>query len=155
MVARRGSATGVGALLAGALLAAPAPADEMDNLVIETASGPVQFTVELADTPDERAQGLMFRDALAPNAGMLFIYPRDQIISMWMKNTLIPLDMLFIGGDGRVLGIAERTVPLSLHSISSEGPARAVLEVNGGTAARHGIRPGDRVHHPLLDGAAE
>ncbi len=154
MVTRKRSVSAVALLFFGALLPLPA-ASETGELVVETALGPVQFTVELADTPEERAQGLMFRERLPADAGMLFLYPRDQMISMWMKNTLIPLDMLFIDRDGRILDIAERTVPLSLRSISSETPARAVLEINGGTAQRQGIRPGDRVRHPALDGIAE
>lgn len=151
---RHSSCLATAVLLSATLLAAPV-AGETSDLVIETASGAVPFAVELADTPEERAQGLMFRESLPPDGGMLFVYPRDQMIGMWMKNTLIPLDMLFIGGDGHILGIAERTVPLSLRTISSESPARAVLEINGGTAERQGIRAGDRIRHPALDGTAE
>src|SRR5262245_45483533 len=91
-----------------------AAASKQDELVIEAASGAHHFMVELAVSPEERAQGLMFRQDLAPDAGMLFLYAADQQIIMWMKNTLIPLDMLFIAGDGRILNIAERTIPGSL-----------------------------------------
>ena len=99
----------------------------------------------LAVTSEQRAQGLMYRQRLPADAGMLFLYPAARPISMWMKNTAIPLDMLFIGDDGRILHIAERTIPGSTATISSMQPARAVLELNGGTAARLKIQVGDRV----------
>jgi uncharacterized membrane protein (UPF0127 family) len=134
--------------LVGAGLWAAAP--KAGELVIEATSGAHHFTIELAVSPEERAQGLMFRQELAPDAGMLFLYAADQQITMWMKNTLIPLDMLFIAGDGRILNIAERTIPGSLAAIPSDGPARGVLEVNGGTAARLGIKKGDRVVYPAF-----
>ena len=108
------------------------------------------FTVEIATSEAQLAQGLMFRKSLAPDSGMLFDFGQVRAISMWMKNTLIPLDMLFLGADGRILGIAERTVPGSLAVIESPGPVRGVLEVNGGTASRLGLVPGDRVLHPLF-----
>ena len=92
----------------------------------------------------------MFRRSLAPDGGMLFIYPTERTISMWMRNTLIPLDMVFIAADGRIVKVAQRTVPMSLATISSGGPAKAVLEVNGGTAARLGLEPGGRVVHPAF-----
>jgi uncharacterized membrane protein (UPF0127 family) len=119
-------------------------------LDIETAGGRHHFAVELATTQDQQIQGLMFRRTLAPDAGMLFLYDDDHEIQMWMKNTLIPLDMIFIRADGTILSIAERAVPRSLATIPSQGAARAVLEVNGGTAARLGIKPGDRVTYPGL-----
>jgi uncharacterized membrane protein (UPF0127 family) len=133
-------------------LARPARAGAPEELVIETANGPRQFAVEIATTPAERARGLMFRERLAPDAGMLFLYAVDQPVSMWMKNTLIPLDMLFIARDGRILKIAERTVPLSTTVIASDGEVAAVLELNGGTADRVGLRPGDRVRYAAFDG---
>lgn len=154
MLSRQHASLTAAILISGLLLASPA-AGESGNLIIETASGALPFAVELADTPEERARGLMFRESLPADAGMLFVYPRDQLIGMWMKNTLIPLDMLFISDDGRILGIAERTVPLSLTTVSSEAPARAVLEINGGTADRAGIQPGDRIRHPAFGNAAE
>jgi hypothetical protein len=123
------------------------------ELVIETKTGSHRFSVELAQTAEERAEGLMFRRRLAADAGMLFVYPSDQTIHMWMKNTLIPLDMLFIAADGRITRVAERTVPGSTAVISSGAPARGVLEVNGGTAARLGIAAGDRVIHPAFQPA--
>jgi uncharacterized membrane protein (UPF0127 family) len=143
--------------LAAALeLAQPAGAGELvtfqrDRLAIETDGGLYYFEVEIARTPAQRAQGLMFRDRLAEDAGMLFLYPGDQVRGMWMKNTLLPLDMLFIAADGRIVGIVERAVPLSLTAISSEGPVRSVLELNGGASARLGLEPGDRVRHPAFE----
>ena len=123
-------------------------------LTIITASGSHRFTVELATSPTQMIQGLMFRQSLAPDAGMLFDYQASSMASMWMKNTLIPLDMLFIGADGTVLDIHERAVPLSLDPIGSDKPVLAVLELNGGTAARLGIRSGDRVVFPIFGNAA-
>ena len=120
---------------------------QRDELTIESRSGAHRFTIEVAVTPEQRGQGLMFRERLPAEAGMLFIYPTEQMISMWMKNTLIPLDMLFIADDGRIVHIAERAIPGSTATISSGQPARAVLELNGGTAARLNIAPGDRVLH--------
>jgi uncharacterized membrane protein (UPF0127 family) len=118
---------------------------EEDRLAIATAAGAQQFAVEVAVTSEQRAQGLMYRERLPADAGMLFLYPAARPVSMWMKNTLIPLDMLFIGDDGRILHIAERAIPGSTATISSMQPARAVLELNGGTAARLKIQVGDRV----------
>ncbi|MBC7952830.1 MAG: DUF192 domain-containing protein [Rhodospirillaceae bacterium] len=108
------------------------------------------FTVEVATTYEQLSQGLMYRRTMAADAGMLFDFGEDKPVSMWMKNTLIPLDMVFVARDGRVLGVAQRTVPGSLEVISSPGPVRGVLEINGGTADRLGIRAGDRLIHPLF-----
>jgi hypothetical protein len=106
-----------------------------------------EIEVELAVTPQQQTQGLMFRRKLKQDAGMLFDFHAVKSISMWMKNTLIPLDMFFIGEDGRIVGIAERTIPQSLDIISSPGPIRAVLEMNGGAASHLGIKPGDRMEY--------
>lgn len=127
-------------------------AEEMktDQLTIETAGGRHVFQVELAVSREQQEQGLMFRRSLAADAGMLFLYPSPRIIAMWMKNTVLPLDMIFIRPDGTILRIAERTVPQSLSIIDSEDQALAVLEVNGGTASRLGIKPGDRIRHPAF-----
>ncbi len=126
---------------------------ERGQVAIETAQGARhRFEVELAISGEQHAQGLMYRRSLPDDAGMLFIYDRERPLSMWMKNTLIPLDMLFIAGDGRIVHIVERTVPQSLETIFSALPAAGVLEVNGGTAARLGIRAGDRVRHRVFDG---
>jgi uncharacterized protein len=120
------------------------------ELDIETASGKQHFNVEVAKTPEQMTQGLMYRRSMPADAGMLFEYDHPQPVAFWMKNTLIPLDMLFIGADGTVLDIHERAVPLSLDSIASNGPVLGVLELNGGTASRLGIKRGDRVDHPLF-----
>ncbi len=124
---------------------------ERSELTVASARGEQRFRVELALDGAQRERGLQHRPFLAEDAGMLFVFDRPETITMWMLNTLIPLDMIFIGPDGRVLNIAERTRPKSLDTISSAGPAIAVLEILGGTSARLGIRPGDRVAHPLLD----
>jgi len=134
----------------GTALAARALAGDDTRLSIATDHGPQLFTVELATTPDQMERGLMFRRSLAPDAGMLFVYPDARQVEFWMKNTLIPLDMLFIAADGKVSRIVERTVPLSETPISSVDEIRAVLEVNGGTAARLGIKPGDVVRDSAL-----
>lgn len=124
---------------------------ERSGLIIETAKGQQhRFDIELAVTPEQQAQGLMFRQQMAPDAGMLFLYDRPQGIAMWMKNTLIPLDMLFVDSKGRITGIEERTVPFSTQTIESPGLASAVLELNAGTAERLGIRVGDRLVHPAF-----
>jgi hypothetical protein len=134
---------GVGAAFAGAA--------EINDLVIVTASGRNSFKVEMAATDAQREQGLMFRRDLKPDAGMLFdMGPREQQATFWMKNTFIPLDMLFIRSNGIIQNVAERTVPQSLATVPSDGPVKAVLEVNGGTVARLGIKPGDKVLHRLF-----
>jgi len=128
---------------------------ERDVLSIETADGRRhQLEVELALTGEQHAQGLMYRRRLAEDAGMLFLYSGAGMLSMWMKNTSIPLDMMFIAPDGRIVDIAERTVPYSLETISARFAASAVLEVNGGTVARLGIQPGDRVRHRAFGGGS-
>jgi uncharacterized membrane protein (UPF0127 family) len=124
------------------------------ELTIVTANGRHKFAVELATTPAQMEQGLMFRQSLAPNAGMLFDFKTPSMASMWMRNTLIPLDMLFVDAQGRIVNIHERTVPGSLEPRSATAPVRAVLELNGGTAARLGIKPGDRVLFPIFGDAS-
>ena len=119
-------------------------------LIIETAGGKRQFTVEVAMTPGQHAQGLMFRRRLAAGAGMLFVYRRVELVAMWMQNTLIPLDMLFIGADLRIAHIVERTIPLSTEAIVSIKPASSVLELNAGTVLRLGIKSGDVVTSPAF-----
>jgi uncharacterized protein len=120
------------------------------ELEIDSGGQRHRFTVELARKPEERAVGLMFRTEMAADRGMLFDYEREQPVSMWMKNTFIPLDMLFIRADGRIANIAEWTTPRSLEEVASKGAVKAVLELNGGTAARLGLKPGDRVRHALF-----
>ncbi len=143
----------IAALLFFGLLIAAAPvrAAHFKSLEIVSKSGVHVFSVEIADTQAEREKGLMFVKHLPDGQGMLFDFDSDQDIAMWMKNTYIPLDMIFIRGDGRISRIAENTTPLSTAIISSEGPVRAVLEVAGGTAARLGIGPGDRVAFPIFN----
>jgi len=121
-----------------------------EPLVIKTATAIHAFQVELAVTPDEQRTGLMYRRQMPADAGMLFLYDNGSRITMWMANTYIPLDMVFIGPDGRITHIVERTVPESTELIGSNGPARAVLELNGGTVSRLGIKVGDRVEHPAF-----
>jgi len=127
-------------------------AAELQPLEIASKSGVHVFAVEMASTPAEQARGLMDRRGLPEGQGMLFDFHHEQLTSFWMKNTYIPLDMIFIRGDGRILRIVENTVPLSEVLIPSGGPVRAVLEVNGGTAKKLGIAPGDRVAHPIFSG---
>lgn len=127
-----------------------AHAATVEPLEIVTASGVHVFSVEMAKTEEERRTGLMYRRSLPDGRGMLFDFSPEQNVSMWMKNTFISLDMIFIGSDGRILRIAENTVPQSEKIIPSGGPAKAVLEVIAGTARKYGIRPGDRVAHPLF-----
>jgi len=124
---------------------------EKGRLAIETASGRHEFRIEIARRPKQQAQGLMFRRSLAPDAGMLFIYRSAAPASMWMKNTYIPLDLLFIDRTGRIVGFHQRAVPQSLEVITSKQPVIAVLEVNAGTAARLGIKAGDRIIHPAFE----
>lgn len=126
---------------------------EKTDLVIATAAGDEhRFTVEIAETTRQRSRGLMFRESLAPDQGMLFVYPGEQEIRMWMRNTLIPLDMLFVALDGTIVSIAADTVPLSEEIVSSGAAARGVIELAGGTARRLDIQPGDKVRHPLFGG---
>jgi uncharacterized protein len=127
-----------------------ARAANFSTLEIATKTGVHIFSVEMATTEDERQKGLMYRRELADGKGMLFDFSPEQQISMWMKNTYISLDMIFIRADGRVSRIAENTEPESTKIISSGGLARGVLEVPAGTAQKYGIAPGDRVSHPLF-----
>jgi uncharacterized protein len=124
------------------------------ELTIISATGPHRFKVELAETPAQMTQGLMFRTSLAPDAGMLFDYKQPTAATMWMRNTLIPLDMLFVDAGGRIVNIHQRAVPQSLDVIAAAAPVRAVIELNGGTASRLGIEPGDQVVHPIFGNAS-
>ena len=114
-------------------------------VTIRSANGAHRFTAELARTPAEQQTGLMYRRSLAPDHGMLFVFPAAQQLSFWMKNTYIPLDIIFIRPDGRIARVAERTTPLSLDPVASGEPAIAVLEIAGGRAAELGIKAGDQV----------
>ena len=140
--------------LAGALYAftgLSARAASIQPLEIVTKSGVQVFSVEMATTEEEKTTGLMYRKELADGKGMLFDFSPEQEVSMWMKNTYISLDMIFIRADGRILRIAENTEPMSTKIIPSRGLAKGVLEVIAGTAQKYGIAPGDRVAHPLFN----
>lgn len=141
------------ALFASAASCSPRAVDAAaDELVIVSATGEHRFTVEVADDDEKRRIGLMYRTSLPESAGMIFDFrPENEIQSMWMKNTLIPLDMAFIGADGRIVTIAAETTPRSLQSVRSDAPAVAVLEVNGGRLDALGVRVGDLVRHPIFD----
>lgn len=125
--------------------ASTAAVGQYEPLDIVTNAGTSKFQVEVMRTPDQQARGLMFRKTLDDDKGMLFDFGIDRPVAMWMKNTYLPLDMVFINADGTVHRVEERTVPLSERVISSDGNVRAVLELNAGMARRIGIRPGDRI----------
>jgi len=129
-----------------------ARAADFKTLEIATKSGVQVFSVEVATTEEEKRTGLMYRKELADGRGMLFDFSPEQEVSMWMKNTYISLDMIFIRADGRILRIAENTEPQSTKIIPSRGLAKGVLEVIAGTARKYGIAPGDRVAYPLFNG---
>lgn len=135
------------------LLLHPAYAMRRENLKLLTAHGTHVIEVEIADTPQEKTQGLMFRTHLEDNRGMLFAYDTPQEITMWMRNTYIPLDMVFIRADGTVHRIETRTEPLSEDIIASRGEVTACLELAGGAAERLGLKPGDRVEHRFFSAA--
>ncbi len=124
----------------------------LQPLQVVTERGPVKFLVEFADTARTRELGLMCRRALAPNRGMLFDFGRSQELAFWMRNTLIPLDIVYIRADGQVLSIVRNARPLDESPLPSNGQARAVLELAGGRAAQLGLLPGDRVLHRIFPG---
>ena len=132
------------------LLPVGAHAAGTDTLVLKTKSGEHRYTVEVAETNQERARGLMFRRSLPEEQGMIFLYDPPQHVGMWMRNTYIPLDMVFIAADGTVRHIASNAEPFSTEIIESGGPVAAVLELNAGQAAKIGVKPGDRVVFPGL-----
>lgn len=140
------------------LFASPALADGpatvtfgQGEVTIATSGGSkFHFSVEVAETEDQLHQGLMFRDAMAPDAGMLFLLGTEEIASFWMRNTFLPLDMLFIARDGRITNIHHNAAPGSTAIVSSTAPVTGVLELNGGVAARLGIHAGDRIIHPAF-----
>lgn len=145
-----------GAFAALALVAA-APAGAIacseDAVTLHGAEGPVEFAVEIADDPAEQARGLMFRPSLPAEAGMLFVYDDPQPAVFWMKNTMIPLDMIFLDDAGRVINVIARAEPYTLTPRRSAGEVRAVLEINGGLAEMHGIGPGAQAVHPAFEAA--
>lgn len=148
---RKVRSAAIGLVLAmglGAATLLSASADSTGTLV--TRSGDHRVEIEVADTPDEREYGLMNRQSMPADSGMLFDFGIDRPVSMWMKNTYIPLDMVFLNAEGKVTHIAVNATPLSLDVIDSGGPARYVLELNGGAAARYGLKVGDQLKHPLV-----
>jgi uncharacterized membrane protein (UPF0127 family) len=135
----------------------PARADGSSDLPIETVviatpKGQTAFKAEIADTSERRSKGLMFRDSMAQDHGMLFDFGEPRPVAMWMKNTKIPLDMIFADKHGRVISIAEDSVPFSTDTIAVNEPVKAVFEVNAGTARRIGLKPGGRLIHPMFKG---
>ena len=141
----------VAVLLPAPIAAAPAAVTfEESPLTIEAEHDSFEFQVELAVSPEQRSRGLMFRESLDEDRGMLFDFGRPQVASMWMRNTYVPLDMLFIDAAGRITQIAANTQPLSDTVVASREPVRAVLELRGGVSAKLGIEPGHRVIHPLF-----
>ena len=148
-------------IVVGCLLAAPfapwaraadAPRESLarfptGEVAVVSATAVHTFKVWVADTEAHREQGLMWVRSLKPAHGMLFLFEAPQVASFWMKNTLIPLDLLFIAADGRIIRIAENAAPLSLATIGSMGVVRGVLEVPGGTSQRLGFQPGDYLRH--------
>ncbi len=147
------SVTGAAIGTAGDGDAEPA-ARQTEKLEIVTAGGGVAFDVEIADTPARQALGLMYRTELPARTGMLFPYPAPREITMWMRNTYIPLDMVFIRADGTVHRIAEMTEPHSEEVVASQGAVTAVLEIAGGAARQLGLKPGDLVRHRHFGTAA-
>ena len=136
----------------GAIAAEPA---RIEAVVVETGQGRFTFQTEIADTPELRERGLMFRHRMPQDRAMLFNWGSVGDVSMWMKNTYIALDMVFIAKSGQVMKVAENTVPFSETVIPSEAPVAAVLEVVAGTAKRIGLKAGDRVSHAMFDSAGD
>jgi uncharacterized protein len=130
-----------------------APALPVVHVTIDTRTGPRSFSVEVASTPETQQHGLMNRHELAPDGGMLFDFHRDASLTFWMKDTYLPLDMLFIRSDGTISSITPNAVPLSTTPIRSTEPVRAVLEINGGKAIEFGIGSGDLVHAAIFRNA--
>ncbi len=123
----------------------------LEDLVVETASGPHAFRVQIAATPEQKRTGLMFRTNMPAGEGMLFTYKYPEVAGFWMRNTYISLDIIFIRADGTIANIAHNTVPMSLDSLNSAGHVTGVLEINGGLADELGIEPGDKVIHPFFN----
>jgi hypothetical protein len=139
--------------MASMILAPHAEAQsKREPVVIVTEKGEVTIDAEIAESPAEQAKGLMFRRSMPERSGMLFPYRGAREVTMWMKNTILPLDMVFIRADGVIHRIEVMTQPLSEETISSQGDVTAVLEINGGAAERLGIKPGQRVKHRIFSG---
>jgi uncharacterized membrane protein (UPF0127 family) len=148
---------GTGALIFAAfVMIAPMMAQAAcapERILVQTLNARQEFSVEVADTEAERAQGLMNRPHMASAAGMLFVYDRAQRAQFWMANTLIPLDMIFAADDGTILKVHANAVPLDRSVIDGGDGVRYVLEINGGLAARLGIAAGGALHHPAIAGS--
>ena len=138
------------ALLCVLVLAPVAACSDESRLTVHTAKGDFAFTVEMADTPKARETGLMFRTELAPDAGMLFDFGKEQQVAFWMQNTLIPLDMVFIAADGTIRNIHVNAKPRDPTAIPSDGPVRFVLEIAGGRSVEIGAMAGDTISHPRV-----
>jgi len=138
------------AFAAAAAFVRPALADALESLSISTQTGDHAFSVEIAASPETRERGLMYRRYMPMDRGMLFEFERDGPVAFWMKNTYIPLDMVFIARNGKVTRIVDRAEPFSETAIPSGGPCAAVLELNGGVAAQIGLRTGDLVRHSFF-----
>jgi len=163
VTARRGGRTlrgsGLRGLVLAALLAAVLPAAAgaacaPDKVDLRGPWGQAHFTVEIADTPRERSRGLMHREAMPRGAGMLFVYDRPQAVSFWMRNTLIPLDLIFADATGTVARVHDNAVPLDATAIPGGDGIQFVLEINGGLADTFGIAPGTELRHPAIGTAA-
>ena len=154
MIGELGRRAVLTALLASALLAGDVavakPAGKLEAVEIVTSRGRARFQVEIAATPAEQRRGLMFRKSLAPDKGMLFTYAKPQPAAFWMKNTLIPLDIIYIAPNGRVLSIVRNAQPHNQTPMPAGGAVLGVLEIAGGRAAQLGILPGDRVLHRIF-----
>jgi len=122
------------------------------SLTIQTKDSEYIFNIEIAITEKERSRGLMYRKELKQTEGMLFLYPEKQIIKMWMKNTLIPLDMIFINNNGKIIDIFKMTIPKDLTPIGPDVKLKGVLEINGGLTSYLNINKGDFIIHPSLNG---
>jgi uncharacterized protein len=145
-------------ILSFSLIGKPAFAEDaslskIEPVTIATDNGATMFTVEIADTEPLRERGLMFRQRLPEDRGMLFDFGQSQPVGMWMKNTYIPLDMVFIRADGSIAYVAENTIPQSLDVVGVHEPVRGVLELAAGTAHRIGLRAGDLVYHRIFNTA--
>ena len=155
----RAAALTLGLALAAALPAPPARAEDAacrdDTVWLRGDFGKARFTVDIADDAAERAQGLMFVESMPSSRGMLFVYPDERPgVAFWMKNTLIPLDIVFADAAGRVVRVHENAIPGDETSLPAGAPVQYVLEINGGLAARLGIGPGAEMRHPAIAGAA-
>lgn len=138
------------ALLCLVLFAPVAACSDESHVTVHTQKGDFTFAIETADTPATRQKGLMFRQSLAPDAGMMFDFGDEQQVAFWMQNTLIPLDMLFISADGTIRNIHVNARPLDPTAIPSDGPVRFVLEIAGGRSVEIGAKAGDTVSYPRV-----